>query len=527
MTNGSDDYQRLLRLSGVAASGNIYPRSGSVLGIVDSYDDATKTYVVITQGSKLDPADRGRRKHEGVPRMTQEPGDNSVLPADTNVVIDYSLGIPVIKGVIAASASKYITDGAPDIAPRVAGRDPADTSSSFGPQSGYYRSPSDPVGLFTGDWCRASPDGNFIAALRGKLCKVFGNEQAQVIVSGLHNLVRTVCENYQHFSSFGELRIENNNGRVNLSFRGAADQLNESGGDLENWTFHLDIGDKGQLFNMRITSADGRIEQAQFKITPDGEVRLFGKTGFVFQTPGRKSETIGGDSVTRITGGRRMLVEQTETKQVRGSRATTVNESDYEVVGNDQSVSINRNQTLSVGGQFTGQVSGGSPLEAKPTNVAYNMRVLNGSYQLIIGDILSGANPLAYASYHLFVNNGHVIIGEDPQHPASGLGGVCSVNLNTLSPGSIGLGCIVPSAGPFLGNGPAANFNPQTDSAMLYNKWLAFANTLIQLLDSHIHQTAWGPSLPAEVPPGTQQGFKAALSGLTAPVKSIRVFIGA
>lgn len=521
------EHEKLIRLGGQPVSGQVYPQSGSVLGLIDSYDDATKSYTVITEGSKRNPKDQGNRRIPGVPRKTQDPGDNAVLPSNTNVIINYDLGFPIIDGVIPATARRDVVENAPDIAPRVAGLDPEDSTATFGSPAAYYRNPSDPVGLFTGDWCQASDDGNFIAVLRGKLTKMFGSEQAQIMVSGLHNLVRTVCENYDHFSSIGELRIANVNGRANLSFRGAADQLQEAGGDLENWTFHLDIGDRGKIFNMRVTSADGRVEQAQFKITPDGEVRFFGKTGFVFQTGGRWSETIGGDRVIRVDGGSKKYIKKSDVTTIEGSRSASIAESELRTVGVDETTSINRNQVTSVGGQLSMTVSGGSVAEADPTNKAVEMKILNGSYEIIIGDITAGASPTAFASYRLYVNNGHIILGEDPLNLASILGGVCSVNFNTLGNDTIGLGCIVPTAGAYGNKGSATQFNPPTDSAMLYAKWLAFAKALILALDSHIHQTAWGPSLPAEVPPGTSKGFDATLSSLTTPVKSLRVMMGA
>ncbi|RLI85479.1 MAG: hypothetical protein DRP01_06130 [Archaeoglobales archaeon] len=521
------DKEQLIRLGGQPVSGQMYTQSGSVFALIDSYDDATKSYTVVTEGSKKNPANGGGQKITGVARKTLSPGDNASLPPNTNVIVNFDLGIPIIDGLIPASARRDVVEGAPDIAPRVAGLEPEGTGASFGSPSGYYRNPSDPIGLFAGDWCQATEDGNFLAVLRGKLTKLFGGAQAQIMASGLHNLIRTVCENCDHFSSIGELRIANVNGRANLSFRAAADQMQEAGGDLENWTFHLDIGDAGKLFNMRVTSADGRVEQAQFKITPDGEVRFFGKTGFVFQTGGRWSETIGGDRVSRIDGANVKYVGRYDSTSIDGDRGASIAGSESKMVGVDETTTVNRDKMTSVGGQLSVTVSGGSVADATPANRAVEMKVLNGSYVITIGDIVAGGSPTAFASYRLYVHNGHIIIGEDPLNLASFLGGVCSVNLNTMGEGSIGLGCIVPAAGAYEDKDSATQFNTPTDSAMLYNKWLLFAEALIGALDSHTHQTAWGPSLPAEVPTGTVKGFDAILSALLTPVKSLRVRMGA
>jgi hypothetical protein len=49
--------------------------------------------------------------------------------------------------------------------------------------------------------------------------------------------------------------------------------------------------------------------------------------------------------------------------------------------------------------------------------------------------------------------------------------------------------------------------------------------TLIGLLDTHTHSTAWGPSGPAMAPaPG---GFNTAITGQLLTVKSLRVLMGA
>lgn len=497
-----------------------------VFGTISRYDNKSNTYTVALEGGLGRIQQPGGGYVPGVGRKIQDPSDKSVLPNDTPVVIDFDLGIPVIDGVLPKNANKAILESLPDTSPNV-GVDTGLEGETTNYAGGYYRQPDDPKNLFSGDWCRASSDGNFIAVLRGKLTKIFGGTRAQVIVSGLHGLVRTVCDNYEHFSSFGNLKIYNKNGRCNLKFEGAADQLNESGGQEQNWTFHLDIGDDGKLFNMRVTSADGRAENAQFQITPDGQIKLFGKSGLLLDTAGTFKQVIGGDRVYRISGGDRKKVEGSGNHTYDSDYDRSVGENATKNVGNNETTTVGANKTTLVSKQRIDNISGGPTATAKPTDIAYEVNVINGSYDIHVGSPAKTANPLALAGYHIYAYNGAIVLGENmgPPIPSTiftGLTGV-SVSLNTRGLGSVGLGCRLP---PF--NNPLTEgSNPGLFSGMLYEPWRAWATALITALDAHVHPTAWGPSLPAQYPMGTFGGFNTALGGLVVPIKSLRVVIGA
>ena len=512
-------YLEKVQRGAAALAPQLYPYRKEFASI-QSYDSESNSYVVLTQGAQGITGSSGGRTLKGVPRKIQEPSDKSVLPNSTTVIIDFDTGIPIIDGVVPINATRQITDSVPNTAPDMGGLRGAGESTDY--KGAYYRQPDDPVNTFSGDWCRASPDGNFIAALRGKINKIFGSERSQIVVSGLHNLIRTVCENYEHFSSFGDLTIYNRNGRCNLKFVGAADQLNESGGQEQNWTFHLDIGDEGKLFRMRVTSADGRANNAEFTISPDGLVQFFGKTGWIQETAGTLKQTVGGDLVRSVQGGDRKIVDLPASHIYGSDFSQDVAENLSSNVGNNKTNSVGGTHVNLVSKQKVESITGGSFLEAKPTNIAYDVNVINGSYEINIGDKRKLANPAALAGYRVYAYNGAVVLGENPLLPAVATGGLVSVSLNTFGLDSIGLGCKLPPH-----NSPADASNPATDWGMMFLKWQAWAQALIKLLDSHIHLSAWGPTLPAQVPPGTNLGFSAALSGLIMPVKSLRVRIGA
>jgi len=480
----------------------IYPR-GRVLAYIVAYNDNTKTYTVRHRGRNI----------PDIPRKLTHSGDQHVLSADTRVLVDFDLGVPYIDGVLpqtAANSSTYSL--APDFgAASGLSSDPPSTG-------GTYRTTYSPKGMLPGDQVLAGDDGNYIAALRGKISTLHGSERAQVIASGLHDLVRVVCENYEHFSSFGNLEIQNKDGRSSLSFRGGSDQASQTGGELEAWTFRLDIGDAGNLFDMRVTSPDNSKTYARIKISADGFLEIFGELSRADSTAGDRYTTTGGAHYQRTHGNIKDEIQGMVTRNVQGASSESIGSSRTANIGMDDVASINRNEIKNIGGQQIVTVMGGIPLDAKPTNKALDVRVVNGSYVIEIGNPKDGGMPSAMSGFKVYTHNGAIILGENPMLPAS----QCTVNLNTLKPNSIGLGCIVP--GPW----PEASMNPPTGSAMVYEKWLILFNMLITALDTHQHVATYGGGPTLSTLPGTPGTyFKAMTSSLTAAVKSLKVKIGA
>ena len=492
-------------------SGEMYP-SGKAFGSILEYDVVTGTYKVQTEGNKRDMSDRGKML-TGVPRKQSHPGEHVVLDPATAVIVDFSLGFPYIDGVLPKDAIAY--SRTPDTAPDFTSLD-AGEGATPKEEAGAFRDTMSPKGMLPGDHGVVGPDGNYMATLRGKINKIYSSEQAQIITMGLQNLIRVVCENYEQMSSFGVFKIENKNGRSSLSFRGAADQLYESGGSQEYWTFRLDVGDEGRLFSMRITSPDNSKTYAEIKITPDGYVEIFGEKGVNIAGGGERRETVGGDVIRKIQGGKRETIGRNKETSVTGDHTLSVQNVEKHTIGLDHKTTVGRNQQTTVSGQKNETIMGGMPTDALPTNDAVQVRCVNGSYKIQVGNPLDAAVPTAFPGYKIYVYNGGIILGEDPMQPAAV---TATVSLNSLKPNSIGLGCIVP--GPY----PEGALNPPTDYAMLYSKWLTLFNTMLTLLDSHTHTTTWGPSGPAMAPaPG---GFNTALAPLTAAVKSLRVMMGA
>jgi len=493
---------------------NSFSNQKNELAEVLSYSPRYNTYAVKTRGAPGN-ASQPPGQRLIVPRKVENPNVVAPLERGTVVIINWGLGFPYIDGVLAVNASKDTVENGSRKPPNLnrTGKSPANPNDDG--SAGYYRFAGLPDDAVAGDWAAVTPDGNYLAALQGKECTMYGSEKAQVSAFGNEGLVRTICEQFEHLSSLGVCEIKNEGGRSNLKFRAAADQLTEGGGSEEQWTFHLDIGDKGDFFDMRVTSAAGAT-LSRIYLSSDGRIEIMGVNGVNITNAGKspRHEIIGGDAITTIKGKLTELIDGVFYQKVSSSRVAEISEDERRSVGHNETTSINNHQVLSVGGNQQITVTGGDPLLANPLNVAVMMKVLNGSYTLDIGNELDGSSPAAMAGYNVFIHNGEITMGQDPS-PLAIPAMQAFVSLNTLMPNSVGLG----------GTANPASTNPALLHACVFEAFALLMSTMISLLDSHTHPTAWGPSGPANAP--TPAGFASALSSMVPNVQSIRVAIGA
>ena len=98
-----------------------------------------------------------------------------------------------------------------------------------------YHMPGMPTGMLEGDWIAVTPDGNRIGVVRGNMCFMDGGEKnnASWEVYGDYDLIRGSCENFELFTGWGVLKIQNVEGRNNLSIKAAVDQESECGGAID------------------------------------------------------------------------------------------------------------------------------------------------------------------------------------------------------------------------------------------------------------------------------------------------------
>lgn len=476
------------------------------------YDAGSNSYTLVTRGSGGNPRQPGGRQLQNIPRKTVNTSDVSPLPIGTIVVVDWGLGFPYISGVLPINASKLRTESNSNDKKTLGGgkesvANPDDNTVGY--TNAYYREPGVPRDLLEGDKILITPDGNFVGAFRGGYSAIHGgtNSKARVESFADRDLVRIICENYEVLNGFGTLEVYNSEGRCGLSFRGGSDQLTESGGDEEQWTFKLDIGDPGEYFTMEVCDTSGNTK-AKVNITPSGQVNWVATDGYNVANAGRgtSSEEHAGNILKRILGSVTEVIGQNKKVEVGGSRTTAISETDQKTVGHNESTSINNSQILSVGGNQTNTISGGSFIEANPLNVAVSTQVLNGSYFLEVGNPTAGANPAAKAGITLAVNNGDVTLGQNPDFlapPAS----ISNVNLNTRLPGSVALG----------GHTSIISTNPALFHAVMFEPLVAILTAIIAAHDTHIHIF---PFTPPPVPSSP------IIAPMLATMMSLRVLIG-
>ena len=491
-------------MSDMGASG----KKNELAEIVEYYPQYN-TYKVKTRGAAGKP-DQPPGKTPIVPRKVENPNITAPLPKGTVVVLNWDLGFAYIDGVLNVGASKEWVENASKKAPKLSHGDSSSIENDGTGNTGYYRFPGMPDDALEGDWAAVTPDGNYIAALQGKECTMYGSEKAQTSVFGNEGLVRTICEQFEHMSGLGMLEVKNEDGRCNLKFRAAADQLTESGGSEDQWTFHLDIGDKGDFFDMRVTKPDGAT-LSRLYMSSDGLVEIMGVNGVRVINAGKgpRQDVDGGDVLRKIMGQLDEIVTGAIIQKTSSKRIADISEDDRTIIGHNKTTSINNHEVRTVGGNLQSTITGGDALEANPLNVAVMMKVLNGSYVLDIGNELDTASPAAMAGYNVFVHNGEITLGQDP-----GLMAIPAkqafVSLNSLLPNSIALG----------GTANPASTNPALLHACVFESLALMMSTFLGLLDAHTHTTAWGPSGPPIVP------FSPTLSSMVTNIQSVRVLIG-
>lgn len=480
------------------------------LAEIVEYYPKYNTYKVKTRGAAGRP-DQPPGKTPTVPRKVENPNVTAPLEKGTVVVLKWNLGFGYIDGVINVNANREHVENGPRKAPKLSRGNTVLAEDNDTGNTGYYRFPGIPDDALSGDWAAITPDGNYLAALRGKECTMYGSEKAQTSVFGNEGLVRTICEQFEHLTGLGMLEVKNAGGRSNLKFRAAADQLTEGGGAEEQWTFHLDIGDKGDFFDMRVTKPDGGT-LSRFYMSSDGLVEIMGVNGVrtINAGKGPRQDVDGGDVLRQIMGQLNEIVTGAIVQKTSSKRIADISEDDRTIIGHNKITSVNNHEVRTVGGNLQSTITGGDALEANPLNVAVMMKVLNGSYVLDIGNELDTASPAAMAGYNVFIHNGEITLGQDP-NPFAIPAKQAFVSLNSLLPNSIALG----------GTANPSSSNPALLHACVFESLALMMSTFLTLLDAHTHTTAWGPSGPPIVP------FSPTLSSMVTDIQSIRVLIGA
>lgn len=481
------------------------------LAEIVSYDAKADSYSVITRGRGGNAKQGGGRALKNIPVKKNNPGTTAPLAEGTVVVINNALGFPYIDGCL--NVKPPIPDSTvkpPTLSPNYQRVDTDSTNSSA--SQGFHRDADTPVDSLSGDWIHTTPDGNRIGVLRGKYCFMDGGPgtKAKIEVFGDRDLIRFRCENFIADTGFGTLEMFNAEGRCGFRLRGGADQLTQSGGSEEAWTFKLDIGDDGDFFNLEVCGADGATK-GQWKISPDGRMDAIATNGYSVVNANPKSpmsfET-ASDLFQKIAGMVLKKVGGDVVETCGGSRTMEIGQISKKTVGGNDSTSVGNHQVNSISGNRETVIQGGAFLEAKPTNVAVQMQILNGSSFIELGSPKAGANPLARAGYTVVVHNGNITFGENPS-PLGIPSMSASVSLNTKLPGSVALG----------GTSP---LNPSTNIALfhatIFEPTQTVLTTMAAMFDAHLHPP------PGDKPPTVL--MSPIVSPLLINAMSKRVLIG-
>lgn len=334
------------------------------LGTIVSVDAQRYSYTVRTMRGRALP---------GLPRKRSSPSDLTLLPVGVTVIVRFDLGTPYIDGVLDIPADNPTDAGIP-----TTGVGNASTSDFLASsQTGNYRANNEPSDMIPGDYLIGNASGARVGVLEGGVAMLMGSGLAAVRAHLLKDLVEIISRNYRHISDMGEFKIENKDGRVNMSFRGASDQASESGADEQNWTIRLDLGSVGDMFNFELTTPEG---QTLFRmhVDSDGRCTIFGLDGVVLQSGARHGEA----SVNEQGGNAENIV--------RGDRTDTVDGAFTTNVGSDAAATVSGNCTTSCGGDHTTAtvrdygVSAGRDVSVTAAK-AMTTNVLDGDSKTVVG----------------------------------------------------------------------------------------------------------------------------------------------
>ncbi len=369
------------------------------LATVVTYNSATHTAAVRT---------REGRPLKDVPQLRSGPNDFEHLPQGTGVVVSWDLGFPAIIGCI-----NFVSERQAALQPtNITGVDGVGDDNPLQPTQGSqsFKPPLAPTDLTEGDWARTGTHGNHVAVLEGGLSSL-GSPSALFRSIGLSGVLQLIGRALQTFTDFGEWKTVNDQGRTSFILRAGASQSTQSGMDEQHWTIRLDVGDSGDLFDLRITDPIGK-NLFRFHVGADGQVQLYGEGGVDISSGPTKDASTRHD----IAGSRTTTIGGSESVTTKGDHGHVVSGNMTETVGGDKSIAIEgssgrlvqNDETIATGGKRTDVVTGGDPLSARPGNLAIETRLVNGGWLVDIGNPSQGANITAQAGFQLRTSLGNI-----------------------------------------------------------------------------------------------------------------------
>lgn len=292
-----------------------------VRGTVINCDASSHTYLVATPQGRV-----------AMPRIRMSPGDLSLIPNGTPVVVDYSLGEPYIAGILPAEGRRSTSpaEGVTGVAGH-GGNDPV-LVANYGVNA---RAGDEPNDLIPGDSVLRGPGTSSLSALHGNVAIVQGGRLAQLRAYGDDDAVEIIAGIYKLVTWMGEAKIVNEDGKTSYVWRGGSDQLTQTGPDEERYPIRLDVGHSGDLVNFEVCTPRGQT-LFRFHVDAEGKLELFAAGG-IDQTQGGRTGPV------RVAGSRETDVRGDDSRTVGGvcksicesNRYCSVSSNDELVVGQD------------------------------------------------------------------------------------------------------------------------------------------------------------------------------------------------
>lgn len=306
-----------------------------------------------------------------MPRIRMSPGDLSLIPNGTPVVVDYSLGEPYIAGILPAEGRRPTApaEGITGVAGH-GGGDPV-LATNYGVNA---RAGDEPNDLIPGDQVLRGPGTASLAALHGNVALLQGGRLAQVRAFGDDDALELIAGVYKLVTWMGEAKVINEDGKTSYVWRGGSDQLTQTGPDEERYPIRLDVGHTGDLINLEVCTPRGQT-LFRFHVNGEGKLEIFaaggidqtqgGRTGPVRVAGARETDVRGDDSRT-VGGVCKTICEANRYCSVSSNDELVVGQDLVLTVGRDVRVSANERLLFRAGGDAE-LVSGGNVKIAAPS----------------------------------------------------------------------------------------------------------------------------------------------------------------
>jgi len=224
--------------------------------------------------------------------------------------------------------------------------------------------------LIPGDKVIATREGNAIAVLEGGVNYFKASELCQIIGIKYNDLLRIVSRNFEHFTDFGNIVIENKDGAVSYVIDGGNSLPDVQAG---RYRLRVAMGAAGDM--IRIAVLDGNNgEVALFHMGSDGVINELDH-GRIITHEGEYKETFKGGVNKKYGSTVNETYFDDVTIDIQGaSEDKNITNNQKLKVNNDQNIEVGRVQTNIIGQGINTQINGGG--DSKP----YLINIQNGDH---------------------------------------------------------------------------------------------------------------------------------------------------